>query len=424
MRSLLEHRLTTAELSVLRNAGKLAADMDMRLFLAGGSVRDIILNRPRTDWDIVVEGDGPAFARAWGAACGARVVIHERFLTAVVRAPGGEAFDVATSRRERYPAPGALPEVEPAAIADDLWRRDFSINAVALALTPAEWGCVTDPTGGIADMRAGLVRALHDRSFWDDATRIVRAIGFEQRLGFAIEPATEGWIRQAALRGALQTVSTERLGEALLPLLANAVGPRVLRRASALGLPAALGARGAFTRRTLRALDEIPAALEALGEVGRPQSRAVACLAALLLSRGVQAETVITRLHLDRATARELRSAGRYLRLWPRGFRAAPRRGDLWEQLREAAFGAIIALWLATTDADVRSALATYRRELAGAQADIGAADLVALGHRPGPAFGEALRAALRAKLNDNADRDAQLAAARDAIARASRPQR
>lgn len=422
MRSLLERRLPSAERSLLQEAGKLAADMDMRLFLAGGSVRDIILNRPREDWDIVVEGDGPTFARMWGACCGARVVIHDRFLTAVVRAPGG-TFDVATSRRERYPAPGALPEVEPAAIADDLWRRDFSINAVAVALTPGEWGRVTDPTGGIADMRAGVVRALHDCSFWDDATRIVRAIGFEQRLGFVIEPETERWITQAAAHGALKTVSTERLGEAVMPLLANTVGPAVLKRASALGVPAALGARGAFTRRTLTALDEIPAALEALGEAERPQSRAVACLAALLLSRGVRAETIITRLHLDRATARELRSAERYLRRWPRGFRPAKRRGDLWEQLREATFGAIIILWLATTDAEARAALTVYRRELEGAKADIAAAELVALGYRPGPAFGDALRAALRAKLSDNADRDGQLAAARAAIASAGKSQ-
>lgn len=413
MRLQLERQLDAADRNALQAAGQLAADLGMRLFLAGGSVRDMLLDRAHEDWDVVLEGDGPTFARALAERQRARAVVHERFLTAAVTLEDGRAFDIATSRRERYPRPGALPVVEPACIEEDLWRRDFSINAIAVALTPGEWGEVLDPAGGISDIQARLVRALHERSFWDDATRIIRAIGFEQRLGFTIEADTEHWIRQAAQGGALQTVSTERLGEVIVPLLANAVGPRALKRANELGVARALGARAVFTRRSLKALEETPEALEQLGETDDGQRRLVACLAAALLSRGVDAEQVITRLHLTRFIARELRAAQRYLELWPRGFAPAARPGDLWEQLREASFGGVVALWLASLDAGAREALARYWRTLRDATPDIGADEFKAGGYAPSPAFAEALRAATRAKLDENADRAAQLAAAR-----------
>ncbi len=418
MQTALEQQLGAPERALLVHAGRLAADLGVRLYAAGGSVRDLVLARPHDDWDLVVEGDGLGFAAALAQQQGGRLVIHERFQTASLRLAGGVCLDIAMARSESYARPGALPVVRPAAIADDLWRRDFSVNAIALALDPAQWGSVLDPTAGMADIAAGAVRALHHRSFWDDATRIVRAIGFEQRLGFAIEPTTEEWIRQAVRGGALHTVSSERLGEAILPLLGNSIGPDALRRATELGVTRALGARAAFTRRALQALDELPLALDLFDQAHDPRSRTVGCLAALLLGRGVEAEQVIDRLHLDRPAARELRGAQRLLRQWPRGFVAAARPGDLWDQLREAGFGAIIALWLATRESRSRAALVRYWRELAGTGPDIAAGDLRALGYRPGPGFGRAIQAAIRAKLDHAADRAEQLSVAAEALRR------
>lgn len=400
-------------------AGDLAQRLGVRLFVAGGTVRDLVLGNEHKDWDLVVEGDGARFAQALAWAWGGRAVIHERFLTARVDLPGDECLDVATARREVYPEPGALPVVEPAGMEQDLWRRDFAINAVAVALHPSERGLVLDPCGGLQDMDHGIVRALHAHSFWDDATRIVRAVGFEQRLGFAIETQTEWWIREAAAGGALHTVSTERLGEALLPLLRNSVGPQVLLRGHALGVAHALGARAAFTRRALDALRQVPEALHAFGEEAVAQHRAAACLTALLLGRGVEAQMVITRLHLDRATARELRGAQRALKEWPEGFRPAPGLGDLWDQLHGQGIGAVLALWLATDDPQVRDALVCYWTRLREVRPDITAADLQATGRELRRLWGPAFAAAIRAKLNSRADRPAQLAAALDEIARA-----
>jgi hypothetical protein len=178
----------------------------------------------------------------------------------------------------------------------------------------------------------------------------------------------------------------------------------------------ALGARAAFTGRSLHALREVPEAVAALGEMKAPARRAMACLTALLLGRGVTADGVSERLHLDRFAARELRSAERYLRLWPGGFGPARRDGDLREQLREAGFGAVAALWLTAPDEDAREALAHYWRTLRQVRADISATQFKALGHRPGPAYNHALQAAIRAKLNDGADAAAQFETARQTL--------
>lgn len=415
MRVRLQDRLRAADLERLARAGELAAALQMRLFLAGGSVRDALLGAPSRDWDVTVEGDGPRFARELARSWAGRVTVHDRFLTASVRLADGTRVDVTTAREETYPQPGALPVVRPATMERDLWRRDFSINALAVSLGPEDLGAWLDPTGGLQDLEARRVRALHPRSFWDDATRIVRAVGFEQRLGFALEPATEEWLRQAARDGALQTVSPERLGEALLPLLGGAVGPAVLWRGGELGLAGAWGGGGALPPRAIRALGEVDAALAALQAQGAAE-RGAACLAALIVGRAAAAEALIRSLHLDRLTTRALRGAERQLRAWPDGFAPAGTPAELRHQLQEAGFGGVVALWLASDQEPARRALVEFWTTWRHVTPDIAAADLEALGYAPGPAYAAALRAALDAKLSRQADAATQLEAARQVL--------
>lgn len=412
MRERLVQRVNAHEQQQLREAGEVAAQLGCRVFAAGGSVRDVILARPIVDWDLVVEGDGLSYAEALARRWNGRAVCHERFLTAYVRLRDGTSVDVATAREETYRRPGALPEVTPTSIEQDLWRRDFSVNAIAVALNDTEFGRTVDPTGGLQDIEQRRIRALHSASFWDDATRIVRAIGFEQRLGFRIEPETESWLRRATRGGALRTVSSERLGEALLPLLENGIGPSVLKRAHELGAVKALGAQRLFSKATLRALARVPGSLAALGEASCPTYRAVACLATMLLQQIASADLIVERLHLTRQIGRELRSAERFIGLYPNGLRPARRPGDLWYQLHEASFGGIVGLWLASDDAEAKQALQRFWLELRHEKLDIAAGDLRASGHRPGPHFGAALRGAMRAKLNDGLGREGQLATA------------
>ena len=158
-----------------------------RAWVVGGAVRDLLLGREPGDLDIVVEGDAAAVARRAAARLGGEVLVHERFGTATVRA-GATAFDVASARRETYARPGALPDVEAGAtLADDLARRDFTVNTFALRLSD---GALTAWPGAEDDLRARVLRVLHDGSFRDDPTRLIRLARYAGRLGFAVEPRT------------------------------------------------------------------------------------------------------------------------------------------------------------------------------------------------------------------------------------------
>jgi tRNA nucleotidyltransferase (CCA-adding enzyme) len=181
------------------------------LYLVGGAVRDLLLGRGRSDIDLVVIGDATDLA----ARLGATPVAHERFATAKVELDGHE-IDIATARTEVYETPGALPEVKPAArIEDDLSRRDFTINAMALPLEGAVE--LIDPHDGLADLEAGLLRVLHPGSFEDDPTRALRAARYAARFGFALEPGTEALLREADL----ETVSADRRDAELRRLAAE-----------------------------------------------------------------------------------------------------------------------------------------------------------------------------------------------------------
>jgi tRNA nucleotidyltransferase (CCA-adding enzyme) len=167
----------------------MARDRGLALYLVGGGVRDLVLGRDGYDLDLAAEGDVDGLARDLAAATGGRVVVHDRFGTATVKGRGF-AIDLARTRRETYPHPGSLPHVEPATLAEDLARRDFTINAVALRLSP-EPAEVVDPYRGVADIHSSLVRVLHERSFHDDATRMLRAVRYAARLEFKIARQTE-----------------------------------------------------------------------------------------------------------------------------------------------------------------------------------------------------------------------------------------
>src|ERR687885_762604 len=159
-------------------------------YLVGGTVRDLLLRAaPRFDFDLAVLGDGEAYARALADRLDGRMTVHDRFGTATVHYDGGAHVDVATARTETYATPAALPDVAPApTIEQDLARRDFTINAMAISLPDGE---LVDPFAGAQHLREQLVRVLHERSFVDDPTRIFRAARYETRLRFRMDPKTE-----------------------------------------------------------------------------------------------------------------------------------------------------------------------------------------------------------------------------------------
>jgi tRNA nucleotidyltransferase (CCA-adding enzyme) len=215
--------------------------------LVGGAVRDLLRGVQPRELDVAVEGDPAPLLTALGGA----PRLHDRFGTASVRV-GDCLYDVATTRAEHYPRPGALPEVHPAGIDEDLSRRDVTVNALALDLATGELRAVEH---GVEDLREGLLRVLHDRSFLDDPTRLWRIARYRARLRFAIEPHTLALAREAVEGGALATVSATRIGNELRLVLGEDEPVAALESAVELGLAPWLDVDRGRIERALELLD-------------------------------------------------------------------------------------------------------------------------------------------------------------------------
>ena len=204
---------------------EVALEKECRPYLVGGPVRDILLGRQAIDVDLTLEVNASTLARALAKKLDGRVRSYPQFLTYKVTAPNFPEIDITTARKERYRKPGALPAVSAGRLKDDLLRRDFSINAIALDVLD---GGMHDPAHGANDIQAHLVRVLHDESFIDDPTRIFRAVRLAVRLDFAIEPNTEELMHVAIASDALATVSKERIWRELFLAMDEAQAPRVI----------------------------------------------------------------------------------------------------------------------------------------------------------------------------------------------------
>ena len=217
----MKDRLPAPLFSLLHEAGELADQHRVRVYAVGGFVRDLLLGVTNLDVDLVVEGNGIAFARTLARTRHARVTVHERFGTAVVTLEDGFKVDVATARTESYDAPAALPTVRPGSIREDLSRRDLTINTLAISLNAPRFGDITDDYGGRRDLRNKSIRVLHPLSFIEDPTRVFRSVRFEQRLGFRLDGKTETLMREAASLDLVQRLSPARLSRELILLLSE-----------------------------------------------------------------------------------------------------------------------------------------------------------------------------------------------------------
>lgn len=223
-------------LNILRKAGEIADELNYTVYCVGGFVRDLLLQVSNFDVDLVVEGDGLKLAAAMAASFDVKLRTHERFGTAVVILADGSKIDVATARTEYYEFPAALPQVEKSSLKEDMYRRDFTINTLAICLNPDHFGELIDYFGGCNDLRKGLIRILYNFSFVEDPTRIIRAIRFEQRYQFKIEADTMRFAKDAIERRMLGKLSYKRIITELI-LILNEKDPRpALRRMQEIGV--------------------------------------------------------------------------------------------------------------------------------------------------------------------------------------------
>jgi tRNA nucleotidyltransferase (CCA-adding enzyme) len=356
---------------------------DDAVHLVGGAVRDLLLGRAPRELDLVVEGDVDAAA----ARLGGEITAHDRFGTARVQA-GECRFDLVRARAESYARPGALPDVRPAGLEEDLRRRDVTVNAIALGLD----GELTAVDGALDDLRAGVLRVLHDASFVDDPTRVWRVARYAARLGFAVDGRT----RELAAAADPSTVSGDRLGAELRLALREPDPPAALEAVRDLN-PAYLP--DGFEPRP-RAL---AAALALLPADGRPDLVTLAACTA-----GMDVSTLLAWLDDMGFTAseRDVVAAS------SRAATAAPLHAARTNaEIARAARGAPVEAVALAGGENARR----YIDELRHVRLEIGGDDLLAAGIPEGPEIGERLQRALDRKLDGEVSgRAEELAAALD----------
>ncbi len=400
--------------------GAIGSDLGMHVHLVGGPVRDLFLGLPVRDVDLVAEGSAPKLAREAVKRFGGEMHEHVAFGTASWTSPAGHSVDIASARSEHYEALAALPQVAlHAGLRQDLFRRDFSINAMAIGLDPAELGRLHDPFGGLGDLRGGVLRVLHGLSFHDDPTRAFRAARFAARFDFALAPETRGLLDAARKAGAFERLSRERMGTELERILSQhevVQAFRLLREWSLLQVihPLFQGGRSFVSR---------------LGDVRVAHHRAEGSLADAPPQADVLWLVVASAIPRKERESVERIVPGRVVRR--RRFREGPEKAKgavaaLGRTKRNAAVGRLLAqldvveLIYAHGIAprgDVRDRIGWWLREGRHITPAIDGRSLLAIGAKPGPQLGKALDAALDAA-REGKDEGGQLAAARKALGR------
>ena len=383
--------LAPAGLDLLSRAAEACAADGASLYLVGGAVRDALLGGGGTepDLDLVIEGGDASTQDAAAAAIG-EVAARSEFMTLKIRA-GALNIDLVRARSESYPSPGALPEVRPGPLAEDLARRDFSINAMAARLDAPRWGDLIDPHGGAHDLERRTVRALHDRSFEDDPTRIFRAVRYAGRLGFDVEAETRAQMRRNLPHVA--ALSADRVRHELERIFAEPLAPAILALARNEGALAAVHP----------ALGRDRAALERAAASGLPdgEARDAVLLAALLWDASpTDTLAVRDRLRLDAGMARAMTHASelRAASGWPPPAGLAP--SEIVARLQGYDAGALEACARLTTRPRLRAALRSYLDSLRHVRPALTGADLIALGVPQGPQVGRMLAQLRDARLD------------------------
>ena len=395
-------------LNLVQRASELAQQLGYPLYVVGGFVRDLMLGEPNLDMDLVVEGDAIRLARRLARQIGARSRSHKRFGTAKIILEGRQAefgmpsLDFASARLEFYAHSAALPEVETSSIKADLHRRDFTINTLAIRLDSDHYGQLLDFYGGERDLNEGMVRVLHSLSFIEDPTRILRAVRFEQRLGFQIEPRTEELIENALPM--LGRVTGERIRHELYLILRERRPELALCRLDDLQALAQIHPRLSCTPAVCERFEALRQALTGAGwqvptESGQQPTPGL-YLALLTYNfdreelEGLAAQLKIFRQDLDL-----LRQVTAQREKEPILDQPELSNREIYALLRYSNSASRLVQWLSTGSERVRQRLWRYETELRHIEPEVDGEYLKSLGLRPSPLFSRLLNAVRDARL-------------------------
>ena len=387
--------------ALLRLCGDTAAEMGFNAYLVGGSVRDLLRGERNLDLDIVVEGHGIRFAEALAAKTGARVRGHERFNTAAVVMPDGFKLDVATSRTEYYESPAVLPAVEASSIKKDLYRRDFTINTLAVKLNTPDFGALHDFFGGARDIKDKTIRILHNLSFVEDPTRAFRAIRFAGRFGFRMGKHTANLMRAAARMNLFDRLSGSRLHDELMLLFREASPANAVNALNAYGLLASIHPELKLTPALTALLERLEKVCEWHRLLYRKErlNEGTVCLMAMISGmKTADAVAAITRLNVPPKTASIIRASLGQGRIALNRLKDAEPR-NIYYALRGFRLEALVFAMAKTQDEEQRRAISHYITELRETVPLLSGKELLAMGFPPGPLYQEILRSLLDARL-------------------------
>jgi len=393
--------------NTLRLIGRLAQSHNSRAYIVGGFVRDLFLGIKNLDVDITVEPDGIKFAGVLAGKLKGKAVAYPRFGTASVFTKWPlRRIDIATARTERYRRPGALPDVRSSSIMDDLYRRDFTVNAMAASLMPDEFGELIDFFGGYRDIKAGVIRALHRGSFIDDPTRIFRAVRFEERFDFSIEPGTAELIRNAVSLKMFEKVNKERIRNEVILILKECDPLKALLRMDELQELKFIHPRIRLTRRLSKALRSVNNSHRYFQGVSKKLRQIDYWLIYLMvLLEGLSREEAhrfcadynFSRQDRLRIASCKDNAPGALAFLKKPG---ALRPSRIYEALNPLPLEVILFIYAASGEKRARMRIRNFIDKSGSVKLKISGEDLRRLGARPGPEFKKILTETLYAKID------------------------
>lgn len=401
---ILDERLPPGITSRLRECGHVADTLGFNAYLVGGLVRDLLLRRQNLDVDIVIEGDGIRFAREFAKHYGTKVRSHRKFGTAVIIFPDNFKMDVATARTEYYEFPGSPPIVETSSLKLDLYRRDFTINTLAIKLNKAHYGTLIDYFGAQKDIKNKVLRVLHNLSFVEDPTRVFRAVRFEQRFGFKIGKLTLSLIRNAIKINCFKDVSGKRLFLELKLILKEEDPVKAIERMHELDLLQFVSPKIQLTQELQSLLEEIRGVIawyNLLYIEGpfEPWKVYYHGLTSNLHYRDLKA--MANRMEMVDQESQGMLFQRKYVkRLMDKLFRFKDDYYSLYKLLESYDTETLLYVMARSNNEKVRRQISTYFTQLKGTRIELGGKDLLYMGFEPGPIFREIFDRLLEARIN------------------------
>ena len=402
----MDERLPKEVMQILRKAGEIAERRQEDIYLVGGAVRDLLLRNYNLDIDLVIEGLGIAFAKELAAQFpGCRVRDHEKFGTAVLLFENGFKIDVATARHEYYSRPGALPIVETSSIKRDLFRRDFTMNTLAVSLIPRTFGQIMDFFGGSRDIKEKVIRVLHNLAFVEDPTRILRAVRFSSRFGFAIGKHTLNLMKAAIRMKFFDKIEGKRLLNEIIHMLEEKNPLPPLTMMAGFSIFQALHPSLNFTPKASDLLESVNGVLywwKYLFLKDKLEPWVVYFLALTDALSDEDFADVLERFYIIGAKASQLSVEKKEMRqalaLFSRGGIEQP--SEVFEVLRYFSLESLLFMMAKTTREQTRIGISEYINNLRYIKPMLTGTDLISMGYAPGPIFTTILKALRTAQLD------------------------